>query len=77
MIYIPLCFYLYPSSSIFWFRQIKFTFHYVSTYTKPKRKNVSGKAGFTFHYVSTYTDSQSVIIIADAEFTFHYVSTYT
>ena len=55
----------------------EFTFHYVSTYTKPETGTSGIYHVFTFHYVSTYTIPTGGTVGAISLFTFHYVSTYT
>ena len=56
---------------------LKFTFHYVSTYTDFQFRQIPRCTSFTFHYVSTYTEACAYIAMRLREFTFHYVSTYT
>ena len=54
-IYIPLCFYLYPSIRSCRPSWNSFTFHYASTYTQTPGLPCSACPAFTFHYASTYT----------------------
>ena len=56
-IYIPLWFYLYFARNWDSLREIIFTFHYGSTYTKMQEQLNKSVKSFTFHYGSTYTDT--------------------
>ena len=57
LIYIPLWFYLYFARNWDSLREIIFTFHYGSTYTKMQEQLNKSVKSFTFHYGSTYTDT--------------------
>ena len=75
-IYIPLCFYLYATATTEQWGVIRFTFHYVSTYTC---RSVL-RAWRQYHLHSTMfllIRRVSIASSSDLSFTFHYVSTYT
>ena len=48
---------LIPKTLVGALNELKFTFHYASTYTERRAEKTGILAQFTFHYASTYTQT--------------------
>ena len=75
VIYIPLCFYLYHIRSSVRTYDVKFTFHYASTYTPAFRFFII--CGIYLHSTMLLLIRIISIRLMNIPFTFHYASTYT